>query len=237
VFLTDGYIGNEAEILGALQQTLGGARVFSMGVGSSPNRYLMEHMAKLGRGAVAYLGLNDRPEETMAEYFGAISHPAMTDLSIDFGSGAEAVEVYPKRLPDLFVGRPVTVVGLMRGETPQSVKVRGKVRGEERALEVAVSRGAGSTAQGAAVPVALPAVWARMRIADLGNHLARNPGDAGAVSQVRRVALEYGLLSAYTSFVAVDSMTRTAGEYGTTVVTPVPVPEGTRYETSVNEGR
>jgi Ca-activated chloride channel family protein len=49
--------------------------------------------------------------------------------------------------------------------------------------------------------------------------------------------MEYGLMSAFTAFVAVDSMTRTAGDFGTTVVTPVPVPEGVRYETSVNEGR
>jgi Ca-activated chloride channel family protein len=42
-------------------------------------------------------------------------------------------------------------------------------------------------------------------------------------------------MSAYTAFVAVDSMTRTAGGHGTTVVVPVPVPEGVRYDTTVEE--
>ena len=50
-FLTDGYIGNEAEILGAMHKLLGRARIFSFGVGSSTNRYLLDHMAKMGNGA------------------------------------------------------------------------------------------------------------------------------------------------------------------------------------------
>ena len=53
--------------------------VFSVGVGTSVNRYLMEHMAKLGNGAVAYIGLQDRNEgsDVMAAYFERISHPAL----------------------------------------------------------------------------------------------------------------------------------------------------------------
>lgn len=234
VFLTDGYIGNEAEILGALQRTLGDARVFSMAVGSSPNRYLLEHIAKLGRGAVAYLGVKDNAEEVMAAYFAAVSHPVLSELTLDFAS-AEAAEVYPRPLPDLFVGRPVTVVGRFSGEPPTVVKVRGTVRGEEQAVDVPVTGGGGDGAAEGAADSALPAVWARMKIADLGDRLAVEPGSADVVAQVRRVALEHGLMSAYTAFVAVDSMTRTAGDHGTTVATPVPVPEGVRYETTVRE--
>ena len=234
VFLTDGYIGSEAQVLGALQQTLGGARVFSVGVGSSPNRYLLEHMAKLGRGAVAYLGVKDDAEAVMAAYFGAVSRPALTDLSIDFG-GAGAAEIYPRRLPDLFVGRPVTVVGRFVGEPPAAVRVKGTVRGEEQAVDVTVRGANGDGAGDGAAGVALPAVWARMKIADLGDRLAAEPGSPEVVARVRQVALEYGLMSAYTAFVAVDSMTRTAGDRGTTVASPVPVPEAVRYDTAVHE--
>jgi len=58
-FMTDGYIGNEAEIFATIYRKLGTARIFSFGVGSSVNRYLLEGMAKLGRGAVAYVSLDD----------------------------------------------------------------------------------------------------------------------------------------------------------------------------------
>jgi len=227
VFLTDGFIGNDVEVLGALQRMLGNSRVFAMGVGPSVNRYLMDHMAKLGRGAVAYLDLKENAEEAMATFFGAVSHPAMTDLAIDLG-GVEAKDVFPKRLPDLFVGRPVTVVGRLGREGLGQVKVTGKVRGETGTVEVAVSKGEGDRG-------ALPAVWARMKIAELGDRLAAEPGDAQAAADVRRVAMDYGLMSAFTAFVAVDATGRTQGAFGTTVATPVAVPEGVRYETAVPE--
>ena len=42
-------------------------------------------------------------------------------------------------------------------------------------------------------------------------------------------------MSAYTSFVAVDASGRTVGDYGTTVSVAVPVPDGARYDTTVQE--
>ena len=249
-FLTDGYIGNEAEILGALRRTLGRSRVFSFGVGTAVNRYLMEHMAKLGNGAVAYVGLQDRHEgaEVMAAYFERISHPALTDITIDWG-GAQVGEVFPQRVPDLFVGRPVILTGRFTGTPPTTVRITGRVRGEAQHMQVTAN--SGDTA-GAAK--ALPLVWARMKMADLADRstyaAAGEPAGEGAVGvaaegegegaadlprQIRQVALDYGLMSAYTAFGAVDSLTRTAGDHGTTVPVPVPVPAGVRYETTVGE--
>jgi Ca-activated chloride channel family protein len=228
VFLTDGYIGNDVETLGALQRMLGGSRVFSFGVGSAPNRYLLEHMAKLGRGAVAYLGLDDNADEVMAQYFERVSHSAMTDLAVDW-DGAQVSDVYPQRLPDLFVGRPVTLAGRFTGAPPQTVKVTGKLRGEPLTVEARVV-----PADSGETPTALPSIWARMKIADLADRLALQP-DPDVPSQVRQIALEHGLVSAYTAFVAVDAMTRTQGDHGTTVAVPVPVPAGVRYETTVEQ--
>jgi Ca-activated chloride channel family protein len=103
-FLTDGYIGNEAEILSEIRKRLGPARIFSFGIGSAVNRYLIEHMGKVGRGAVAYLGPNDEAAQIMEDFFERISHPALTDVRIDWG-GLRVAETFPGQLPDLFVGR------------------------------------------------------------------------------------------------------------------------------------
>ena len=113
-FLTDGFIGNERDIFWAIGERLGAARIFSFGVGNSTNQYLLFGMARLGRGAAAILGLNDDAVEVMDRYFDRISHPALTDLAIDFGD-ARVSEVYPATLPDLFVGRPVVVTGKFSG--------------------------------------------------------------------------------------------------------------------------
>jgi Ca-activated chloride channel family protein len=80
----------------------------------------------------------------------------------------------------------------------------------------------------------IASVWARTKIADLGERYTYEPTDDLA-GEIRGVALNYGLMSAYTAFVAVDSLTRTAGDFGTTVSVPVPMPEGVRYDTTVRD--
>src|SRR6266850_646547 len=96
-FLTDGYIGNEAEILAEVHKRLAASRIFSFGVGSSVNRYLLDHMAKLGQGAVAYLGPRDDARQVMEDFFVRISHPALTDIKIDWGT-MHVSEIFPRQL-------------------------------------------------------------------------------------------------------------------------------------------
>lgn len=226
-FLTDGYIGNETEILREVHRRLGEARLFSFGIGSSPNRYLLNSMAKLGRGTAAFLGLRDNAALVMDDFLERISHPVLTDLKIDW-DGVEVEEVFPRRIPDLFVGRPIVLAGRFAGTGQHLVRIRGQAAGErmELTLPVNLERSAG--------PAALASVWARRKISDLSDQAtySLNPFLGG---QVKRVALDYGLLSPFTAFVAVDSSQRTAGTQGTTVPVPVPVPEGVKYSTTVRE--
>ena len=46
-FMTDGYVGNEAEIIAEIQRHPN-ARVFSFGIGNSVNRFLLDQMADRG---------------------------------------------------------------------------------------------------------------------------------------------------------------------------------------------
>ena len=225
-FLTDGLIGNEADILAAIKQRLGATRIFSFGVGNSPNDYLMDRMAKMGRGAVAYLGLNDSATDVMDRFFESVSHPALTDITIDWG-GLQATEVYPAVTPDLFVGRPVILTGKFQGRGTSEIRVKGRLaNGEEVALKIPAKLDAGSKHQG------LAAVWARRKIASMADRAAYEP-NAHLTANIKSLALDYSLMSSYTAFVAVDSSARTQGNFGTTVPVAVPVPQGIRYETTV----
>ena len=231
-FLTDGYIGNETQILGAMHNWLGDARVFSFGVGSSTNRYLLDEMAKAGRGASAYVALEENPDVAMGALFERVRHPALTDLAIDFGT-LGVTEAYPKKTPDLLVGRPVIITGKFAGGADLSgakVRVSGRAGGETRTLEVPLANA------DAAMAKALPAVWARMKIADLAADATWKP-DANLPEQVKQVALEYGLLSSFTAFVAVDASRKTEGDHGVTTHVPVPMPDGVRYDTTVSDAK
>lgn len=227
-FMTDGFIGNESEAQAEVQRCLGPARIFSFGVGQATNRYLLDGLARMGRGAVAYLGLNDDANAVMAQYFQRISHPALTDIVVDWGS-AQVHDVHPRQVPDLYVGRPVILSGRYEGSLPSSIALRGKLAGREQRIEVPIRQ-----ADAPIAASALSAVWARMKIADLADRAAYEdlPDLPG---QIRQLALEHGLMSDYTAFIAVDSLTRTSGDHGVTVAVPVPVPQGVRYDTTVQE--
>ncbi|MHC4172898.1 MAG: VIT domain-containing protein [Planctomycetota bacterium] len=225
-FMTDGYIGNEVEILAAIHKRLGASRIFSFGVGSSVNRYLLDRMAKLGKGAVAYIGLDDSAGQVVDLFYECISHPALTDITIDWGD-MKVTDVYPRRIPDLFVGRPVILTGRFNSQHNTTIRVTGKVGDLTQEMAIPVDLD-----DSAAAHLGIACVWARKKIEDLANQ-ATYDSNSDLPGQIKQVALEYSLMSAYTAFVAVDSSRQTAGDHGVTVAVPVPVPDGVRYETTV----
>jgi Ca-activated chloride channel family protein len=227
-FLTDGYIGNEAEILREVHKRLGDSRIFSFGIGSGVNRYLLDHMAKAGHGAVAYLRPNDSAAQIIEDFFTRISHPAMTDLNIDWG-GLNVTEVFPSKLPDLFVGRPVILAGRFAGSDNTTVRVNGTSVREPLQISIAAHIGSASSTHDG-----LPAVWAGMKIAELADESTYRP-DPELPEAIKQVALDYGLMSPFTAFIAVDSTHHTEGSEGVTVPVAVPVAEGVNYKTTVDE--
>jgi Ca-activated chloride channel homolog len=164
----------------------------------------------------------------MDDFFNRISHPALTDIRLE-GGGLEVTEVLPRRIPDLFVGRPVAITGRFSGESRQAFRITGQAGGRSVAVDVPVEFVDGQALRGG-----LPSVWARMKIADLCDEAIRE-ANPDLPRQIRQLALDYQLLSAYTACVAVDSSRRTEGKQGTTVPVAVPVPDGVRYDTTVTE--
>ncbi len=227
-FMTDGYIGNEAEILGEIHQRLGESRIFSFGVGSSVNRYLLDRMAKLGRGAVAYIGLDDSSTDVVDQFYDCISHPALTNIHIDWGD-MEVTDIYPRQIPDLFVGRPIILTGRYEGRTRTDITVTGHLGGARKSARMQIELD-----NAPARHPGIACVWARKRIEDLAGRTTYDTNPA-LPDKIKQVALEYCLMSAYTAFVAVDSSKTTAGDHGTTVAVPVPVPDGVRYDTTVQD--
>jgi Ca-activated chloride channel family protein len=225
-FMTDGYIGNEDDILEAVHDKLGESRIFSFGVGTSVNRYLLDRMACLGKGAVAYIGLDEEAGEIIDSFYERISHPALTNVAIDWGS-LDVTEVYPNKIPDLFVGRPIIVTGRFKGNRDTTIRVHGNVGKINEDIAIAVNLD-----DSASTHPGIACVWARKQIETLANQ-ATYDSSTDLPGQIKTVALEYGLMSNYTAFIAVDSSHQTTGDHGLTVAVPVPVPYGVRYDTTV----
>src|SRR6266699_5250239 len=89
-FMTDGYVGNDMEIIGEVQKHPN-ARVFAFGIGSSVNRFLLDNMARCGRGEVEYVGLNDDGSAAARRMYERVRNPLLTDITIDWNGMPVAV--------------------------------------------------------------------------------------------------------------------------------------------------
>ncbi|NEO18203.1 MAG: after-VIT domain-containing protein [Moorea sp. SIO4A1] len=111
VLLSDGYISNENQVLAEVQQQLKpGNRIYSFGVGSSPNRFLLNRLAEIGRG-IARMVRQDEPTEAVAEqFFRQINNPVLTNIHVTWEGPGEAI-IYPNPTPDLFTQQPLVICG------------------------------------------------------------------------------------------------------------------------------
>jgi Ca-activated chloride channel family protein len=222
-FMTDGYIGNENQILVYLEENLGRARLFSFGVGSSVNRFLLDKMAEFGRGAVEYVLLQDDAEAPVHRFYERIRNPYLTDIEIDWG-GLAATDVYPERIPDLFLGQPVVLHGRYSAPGKGTITLKARLGGrpyhQKLIVDLPERREDGE---------AIGSLWARARIEDLSNRQIVDP-DPGIVHEITDVALAHRLVSAYTSFVAVEEQLVTGSDEPVLVEVPVEMPEGVSYE-------
>jgi Ca-activated chloride channel family protein len=226
-FVTDGYVGDDMEIIGEIQKHTN-ARVFAFGIGNSVNRFLLDNMAKAGRGAVEYVTLADKADEAAHRLYERLRSPLLTDVSIDWG-GLPVTDVYPQRVPDLFSGQPVIITGRYTKPGSGTVRLKGMRAGGAFSRDIAVNFDGN-------IPRfdALPGFWARQRIEDL--MFQDMPGlQSGAIKkdiqeQITQLGLDYRLMTQFTSFVAVEEKVVTVGGQPKTVQVPVEMPEGVDRE-------
>jgi Ca-activated chloride channel family protein len=219
VITTDGYVAVERQTFDLIRENLDQANFFPFGIGTSVNRYLIEGMARVGMGE-PFVVTNGSEAQAQAQKFRAyIQSPVLSQVKVDF-LGFDAYDVEPETVPDVLAERPVIVFGKWKGEATGTIRLEG-IAGEgtyERTLDVAAAKPASENA-------ALRYLWARKRIALLGDY-KRLEGDGAVRAEITRLGLNYNLLTAYTSFVAVDTTPRRVDPDLTTVKQALPLPKG-----------
>jgi len=224
VFFTDGYVGNDPEILGAIGKVVGSARIYTVGIGSSVNHYLLERMADLGHGAYVFVRPDESADDALDAFRSWVTRPYLTDLAIDWGA-LPVADLSPETLPDIGSGQTLTVVGRYLAGSSGTVTVREKLGGRywEQSIPVVLP-------DKEPRHEALGAIWARGRIEQM--LLADPEGPAPSTEAgVTALALEFRLMSPFTSFVAVDDshLANPAGR-PRTVEQALPMPEGVSFD-------
>jgi Ca-activated chloride channel family protein len=228
VFLTDGAISNEQELLDTVTAMRGRSRVFMVGIGSAPNSFLMTRVAEVGRGTFTHIGSVEQVEERMRALFEKLESPAVTNLSASF-TDAQA-DVTPALLPDLYRGEPVVLAAKVKS-LGGAIEVNGRVGDRPWSVKLPLAQ--------AAEGRGLSKLWARRKITDA--EVARTlrklkPDEADAV--VLALALDHHLVTNLTSLVAVDKTpSRPEGAQLTRADLPLNLPAGWDFDKVFGEKR
>jgi len=199
VFLTDGLptVGQRdpEQIAQQAERDRGRARVFAFGVGYDVNTVLLDRLSAAGRGATAYVEPGQDVETALGSLAAKIQHPVLTDLRIG-GAPVELREIYPEHLPDLFAGEDLVLFGRYRaaGDGNGALRITGRRAGRAERFATDASFPAHEDANDY-----IPRLWAARKVGALMQQIRLHGADPELVEEVRRTALRYGILSAYTA--------------------------------------
>jgi Ca-activated chloride channel family protein len=222
VFLTDGDLSNEREMMAEIARHGGRSRIFMVGIGSAPNTYLMRRMAEAGRGTYTNIGGGAEVNAKMGALLERLRTPAVHNLSVRV-DGAP-LDLTPQRLPDLYAGEPLMLLG--KGDNLGGrLTVSGLIGDKPWSQSVDLA-----TAQDSP---AVARLWANRRIADVEAQRASDQiQDDAADEAVARLGLDYGLVTTQTSLVAEDETpSRPAGARLTQEELPLLLPAGWDFDT------
>jgi len=198
LFLTDGQptVGEQApdRIADFAAGHVGRARVFAVGVGPDVNTYLLDRLARQGRGAAEYVAPEASVETAIGAVLARIQHPALVNLRIA-AAPVTLRDAYPADLPDLFYGEELVVFGRYHGEGSGDVVVTGERNGRRESFSARAAFPAT-----AAENEFVARLWASRRIGDLTRQIRIEGAAAGLVDQVRELGLRYGILTEYTAY-------------------------------------
>ncbi|HEX3092214.1 MAG TPA: VIT domain-containing protein [Candidatus Angelobacter sp.] len=220
-FMTDGYVGNDADIIAEIKKH-SDARVFSFGIGTAVNRFLLTKMAEEGHGDVEFVTAPNEAQAAADRFYERVHSPVLTNISIDW-NGLPVTDVYPRNVRDLFSAKPIIITGRYSGAPTGKITIKGyQGTGDySRTIPVDFSSASENNA-------ALEKIWARHKVEDLMSQdwNGIQSGNSKYKAQIVQVGLEHSLATQFTSFVAVEERTVVSDGKPVKVEVPVELPEG-----------
>ncbi|GGA25823.1 VIT domain-containing protein [Okeania sp. KiyG1] len=203
VLVTDGLIGNENQIISRIQKQLQpGNRLYSFGVGSSVNRFLLNRLAEVGRGTVHVVRHDESVDAVVEKFFNEINNPVLTNIEVTWQGLGEAPEIFPLKPADLFAQEPLILYGRKQDRLSGNLQITAVAAGGKpyrKTFPLRFDSDGGNEA--------IAQLWGRAKIKEL--MLEMTDGEMSEkVEAVTNVALGYRLMSKYTAFVAVSDEQR-----------------------------
>lgn len=221
VLLTDGQVGNEAQILARVLKETRGARIFTFGIGTAVSDVLLRDLARHTGGDTELIHPGERIDEKVIATFARATAPTVRNLSVKLRN-VEAGELAPEQHARLVDGEAWTLFGRYVAPGEGVAELRGELDGQPWSLDVPLSLPAQASAP------ALGRLWASERIRDLEAMQVTGRRADAMKDRIVKLAVEHGVSSSYTSFLVVEERTgdrRSTGQPQTRFV-PVSAPSG-----------
>jgi len=215
MFLTDGLptVGktNEKDILNDTKKAnAAGARIFTFGVGYKPNVRLLDKLAGDNNGRSDYVKPKEAIEAKVSSLYNKIKNPVMTGLIVDL-QGVRLLDMYPRKLGDLFDGDQIVMVGRYdctqiqklpkrdKGGRHTTLVIKGLYLGKEKAFEYNVALQPGTKDLRFAF---VEKIWAVRRVGYLLDQIQLHGKSKEVIDELIRLSKTYGIMTPYTSFLA-----------------------------------
>jgi Ca-activated chloride channel family protein len=220
-FMTDGYVGNDAEIIAEVKKHTD-ARVFSFGIGTAVNRFLLAKMAEEGHGDVEFVTAPGEAQAAADRFYERVHSPVLTNISIDW-NGLPVTDVYPREVRDLFSSKPIIITGRFTGNPAGKITIKGYQGTGDFSRTIPVDFSAAGEAN-----AALEKIWARHKVEDLMSQdwSGIQQGSSARKAEIIQVGLQHSLATQYTSFVAVEEQTVVQDGKPVRIEVPVELPQG-----------
>ncbi|MFZ2957564.1 MAG: VIT and VWA domain-containing protein [Candidatus Ozemobacteraceae bacterium] len=225
VFLTDGAptagLTEPEEILKAAKESNPQkARVFVFGVGDTVNTTLLDRVSEDHGGVSNYVSEKEDIEVKVSDLFSKLSHPAMTDVSLDIRN-VETAQMYPRTIPDLFSGSHVMVLGRYKKAGNALIRLTGSIDGKPVQIDFETNFPEQEKENGF-----VARIWATRKIGFLLDQIRKNGVDDELKNEIVTLAKRYGILTPYTSFLVLEDKAVSSGPDLRRIMAPSPTMDG-----------
>lgn len=232
-FMTDGYVGNDMEVVGMVKKLRNKSRWFPFGTGNGVNRMLIEAIASEGGGESEYVLLNSPGNVVGKKFYDRISTPVLTDVKMDF-HGMPVKEVFPNAISDVWAEKPLYITGRYSAGCAGTVTISGFAGGKPYKEDLAVVFPTDEKANSV-----LGSIWARKKVDRLMSEdwFGAQQGSVNKElkDEIVKVALDHHIMTQYTSFVAVEEKRVTKDGVTKTIAVPVEMVDGVSRQATLDE--
>jgi len=184
-----------------------GTRVFTIGIGTELNAQLLDRLTEQTRGYRIYVGANEDIEQKVSDFYLKIAYPVLTDIEWKVDGSAKVMDVYPKKLPDLFRGESLALFGRYEGKGAGKLKLSGKMNGKEVSYSFDLDFPEEDTRN-----AFLPPLWGTRAVGYLLEQIRLHGESKELVDEVVRLAKKYGIITPYTSYLILEDEAMLIGQ-------------------------